>query len=125
MAGSRSYRDLAVWRKSMDLAESVYHCTRSFPGEKMYGIVSQMRRAVASIPSNIAEGQAGNSLGEFRQFLGIAAGSVADLETWILLCVRIGYLDLVNAFGELRGNRETPHRVKKIAQTRGFNQTKN
>lgn len=93
MAGSRSYRDLVVWRKSMDLAESIYCCTRSFPGEEIYGITSQMRRAAASIPSNIAEGQARNNLGEFRQFLGIATGSIAELETWILLSVRIAYLD--------------------------------
>jgi four helix bundle protein len=77
----------------MDLAESIYCCTRSFPGEEIYGITSQMRRAAASIPSNIAEGQARNNLGEFRQFLGIATGSIAELETWILLSVRIAYLD--------------------------------
>src|SRR5271157_5796492 len=93
MAGSRSYRDLVAWQKSMDLAESIYSCTRSFPREEMYGIISQMRRTVASVPSNIAEGQARNSSGEFRQFLGIARGSVAELETWILLCERLGYLD--------------------------------
>jgi four helix bundle protein len=91
--GSRSYKDLVVWQKSMDLAESVYCCTRSFPGEEMYGITSQMRRAVASIPANIAEGQARNNSGEFRQFLGIAMGSLVELETWVVLCVRIGYLD--------------------------------
>jgi four helix bundle protein len=93
MAGSRSYRDLVAWQKSMDLAESIYSCTRSFPREEMYGIISQMRRAVASVPSNIAEGQARNNSGEFRQFLGIARGSVAELETWILLYERLSYLD--------------------------------
>ena len=93
MAGSRSYRDLVVWQKSMDLAECIYSCTRSFPREEMYGIISQMRRAGASVPSNIAEGQARNNSGEFRQFLGIAGGSVAELETGILLCERLGYLD--------------------------------
>ena len=93
MAGSRSYRDLVVWQKSMDLAESIYSCTRSFPCEEMYGMILQMRRAGASVPSNIAEGQARNNSGEFRQFLGIARGSVAELETWILLCERLGYLD--------------------------------
>ncbi len=97
MAGSRSYRDLVVWRKSMDLAERIYSCTRSFPGEEKYGMTSQMRRAGASVPTNIAEGQARNNVGEFRQFLGIAGGSVAELETWILLCVRLGYLDSVGS----------------------------
>jgi len=93
MAGSRSYRDLVVWQKSMDLAECIYSCTRSFPGEEMYGIIPQMRRAGASVPSNIAEGQARNNSGEFRQFLGIARGSIAELETWILLSEWQGYLD--------------------------------
>jgi four helix bundle protein len=72
VAGSRSYRDLVVWQKSMDLAENIYSCTRFFPSEEMYGITSQMRRAGTSIPPNIAEGQARNSSGEFRQFLGIS-----------------------------------------------------
>ena len=63
MGGSRSYRDLVVWRKSMDLVESIYSCTRSFPSEEIYGITSQMRKAGASIPCNIAEGQARNNLG--------------------------------------------------------------
>jgi four helix bundle protein len=93
MAGSRSYRDLVVWQKSMDLAESIYSCTRSFPKEEMYGLTSQMRRAGSSIASNIAEGQARNNLGEFRQFLGMARGSVAELETWITLAERFGYLE--------------------------------
>jgi len=88
MAGSRSYRDLVVWKKSMDLAENIYSCTRTFPREDMYGMISQMRRAGASVPSNIAEGQARNNSGEFRQFPGIAGGSVAELETWIMLCER-------------------------------------
>jgi four helix bundle protein len=76
MTGSRSYRDLVAWQKSMDLAESIYSCTRSFPSEEIYGIIPQMRRAGASVPSNIAEGQARNNSGEFRQFPGIARGSV-------------------------------------------------
>ncbi|SPF46684.1 S23 ribosomal protein (fragment) [Syntrophobacter sp. SbD1] len=61
----------------------------------MYGLISQMGKAGSSIPSNIAEGQARNSSGEFRQFLGIARGSVAELETWILLAQRLGYLDSI------------------------------
>ena len=97
MTGSRSYRDLTVWKKSMDLAEMIYSCTRSFPKEEQYGITSQMRRAGTSIPANIAEGQARNNPGEFRQFLGIAKGSLAELETWIMLCERLVYLDSVSS----------------------------
>jgi len=88
---------LVVWRKSMDLAQMVYSHTRSLPGEEMYGMISQMRRAGTSIPCNIAEGQARNNSGEFQQFIGIARGSVAELETWILLCERLGYLDLAGS----------------------------
>ena len=84
---------MVVWQKSMDLAENIYLRTRSFPGGEIYGIISQMRKAVGSIPANIAEGQARNNSGEFRHFLGIALGSVAELETWILLSERVGYLD--------------------------------
>jgi four helix bundle protein len=110
MTGSRSYRDLVVWKKSMDLAESIYSCTRFFPSEEVYGMISQMRRAGASIPSNIAEGQARNSSGEFRQFPGIARGSVAELETWILLSERLGYLDSARS-EKLLANCEEIHKL--------------
>ena len=69
MAGSRSYRDLVVWQKSMDLAESIYSCTRSFPREEMYGIISKLRRAGASVPFNIAEGRPGTIQGNSASFL--------------------------------------------------------
>ncbi|MCC7211751.1 MAG: four helix bundle protein [Candidatus Brocadia sp.] len=78
MKRSRSYRDLIVWQKSMDLVHKIYIITQSFPREEMYGVTSQMRRAGISIPANIAEGQARNSKGEFRQFPGIAQGSLAE-----------------------------------------------
>jgi four helix bundle protein len=81
MAKLQGYRDLIVWQKSMTLTKQVYSCTRSFPKEETYGLTSQIRRAAVSIPANIAEGQARNSTGEFLQFLGIARGSLAELET--------------------------------------------
>jgi len=75
----------------MELCEAVYASTRSFPEEEKYGIVAQMRRAAVSIPSNIAEGQ-GRLVGkDFRRFLGIARGSLRELETQTLLAGRIGY----------------------------------
>jgi four helix bundle protein len=76
-----SYRDLIAWQKSMDLVESTYRLTRTFPREEVYGLVSQMRCAAVSVPSNIAEGQGRMSCGEFRQFLGHARGSLLELET--------------------------------------------
>ena len=72
----RSYRDLVVWKKSMALVLDVYRNTQNFPRTETYGLVSQLRRAAVSIPSNIAEGQARLSTGEFRQVLGNARGSV-------------------------------------------------
>ena len=88
----QSYRDLIVWQKSMSLAEIVYRATAGFPREEVYGLTSQMRRAVVSVASNIAEGQARNGRGELIQFLSHARGSLAELETQTELASRIGIL---------------------------------
>ena len=89
----RSYRDLVVWKKSMTLVLDVYRSTQSFPRGETYGLVSQLRRAAVSVPSNIAEGQARLSTGEFRQFLGNARGSLMEVETQILIAEGLGYLE--------------------------------
>lgn len=86
----RSYQDLEVWKRGMDLAEMVYRLTRRFPKEELYGLTSQIRRATASIPANIAEGWARQGTAEFLQFLRIAAGSLRELETHLLLSQRVG-----------------------------------
>jgi len=88
----RYHKDLVVWQKAMDLAKEVYLLVKKLPKEETYALSSQMRRAAISIPSNIAEGQARNSTKEFVQFLSIARGSKAELQTQLLLCVEIGYL---------------------------------
>lgn len=88
----KGHRDLDVWKKSLDLVETLYHCTKDFPKEEMYALTSQVRRAVISIPSNIAEGAARNSKKEFIQFLHIALGSAAELETHLIISTRLGYL---------------------------------
>lgn len=88
----KDYKDLIVWQKAMDLVVEVYALVKLLPKEEMYALSNQIRRAAISIPSNIAEGQARNSTKEFIQFLAIAKGSKAELETQLLLCVRIGYL---------------------------------
>jgi four helix bundle protein len=88
-----SFRDLDVWRLALDLAEAVYQCTSSFPKSELFGLTAQMRRAAVSIPSNIAEGRARSSTKEFLQFLSIALGSLAELETQFELAVRLGYTD--------------------------------
>src|SRR5271154_3028023 len=89
----KSFRDLDVWRLSLDLAEAVYQCTASFPKSELFGLTAQMRRAAVSVPSNIAEGRSRSSTKEFLQFLSIALGSLAELETQFELAVRLGYTD--------------------------------
>ena len=90
MAG---YRDLKVWQSAMQLAEETYRLSQSFPNHEIYGLTSQLRRATVSIPSNIAEGHGRNSPKEFYHFLGIALGSLAELETQLLLAKRLKYLE--------------------------------
>ena len=87
-----SYKDLIVWQKAMDLAEEVYRLSRAFPKEELYGLTSQLRRAVVSVPSNIAEGQARQGTAEFLNFLSIAQGSLAEVDTQLLLAQRFQYL---------------------------------
>jgi four helix bundle protein len=89
----QSYRDLIAWQKAMDLVAAVYCCTQTFPKAETYGLVSQLRRAAVSVPSNIAEGHARQSTGEFRQFLGHACGSHVEIETQIIIAERLGYVD--------------------------------
>src|SRR5438477_6001033 len=88
---SQSYKDLNVWQKGIELAKLIYTLTARFPTEEKFGLVSQMRRAAVSIPSNIAEGQARHSTGEFIQFISNAEGSVAELETQIEIAVDLMY----------------------------------
>ncbi|MFZ3215241.1 MAG: four helix bundle protein [Candidatus Acidiferrales bacterium] len=87
----RHFKELLVWQKGMELAKLVYHLTAAFPAEEKYGSAAQMRRAAVSIPSNIAEGQARYGTREFVNFLSRASGSLAELETQVLLSVDLGY----------------------------------
>jgi four helix bundle protein len=85
------FKELLVWQKAMVMVTRVYELTRSFPREEMYGLTSQIRRAAVSVPSNIAEGQARPTTGEFKHFLGIARGSLAELDTQLLIAQNLGY----------------------------------
>ncbi len=87
-----SYRDLILWQKAMELSYLVYEVTRAFPAEERYGLTSQMRRCAVSIPSNIAEGRYRSSAKEFKQFLHIAFGSGAELETQVEIATHEKYL---------------------------------
>ena len=97
----KSYEDLLVWQKSMDLVENIYKLVNLLPKEENFGLAAQMRRAVVSIPSNIAEGQARQGTKEFINFLSIANCSKAELRTQIQICVRLGYISKTQASGSL------------------------
>ena len=88
--GVRSYRDLRVWQKGMDLAAEVYRLSKSWPKEELYGLISQVRRSAASVPANIAEGYGRQSSASYGQFLKVARGSLKELETHLLLAERVG-----------------------------------
>jgi four helix bundle protein len=90
----KSYRDLIAWKKSMVLVREVYLRTQGFPATEVYGLTSQLRRAAVSIPSNIAEGHGRRSTGEFKQFLGHARGSLAEVETQVLIAQDLHYLNV-------------------------------
>lgn len=89
----RIHRNLDVWKRSLQLAKSIYETTQNFPNNEQYGIVAQMRRAAMSIASNIAEGAARNSKKEFLQFLNVAQGSASELDTQVELAKELGYID--------------------------------
>lgn len=105
---TQDYKDLLVWQKGIAPVKRSYRITRTFPNEEKFVLVSQMRRAAVSIPSNIAEGQARNTTGEFVQFLSHAEGSVAELDTQLTLSVDLGYClrseaaDVFELISELR-----------------------
>jgi four helix bundle protein len=90
--GIANYRDLQVWRQALDWAEAIYEATAHWPRDERFGLISQIRRATVSVASNIAEGAARRSTGEFIQFVGMARGSLAEAETQLLLAQRLGYL---------------------------------
>jgi four helix bundle protein len=89
----KSYRDLEVWKKSMRLAKRIYQITQRIQSEERFGLTNQLRRAAVSVPSNLAEGHARFGPGEFSRFLSIAMGSVAELETHIILSSDLGYIN--------------------------------
>lgn len=88
----QTYRDLNAWSEAMDLVEDIYRITKNLPPEEMYGLKSQIRRCAVSIPSNIAEGHGRKGNREFMHHLSIAKGSLSELETQLILCVRLEYI---------------------------------
>jgi len=112
----KSYRDLLIWQKGMALAKQVYAMTCAFPGDERFGLTAQMRRAVVSVPSNIAEGQARRGRKEFVQFLSDAEGWLAELDTQLTLAVELGYCRPSDAQGSVATIAELQ---KMIASLRG------
>ena len=88
----KDHKELDVWKSSVDLVVEVYEITKEFPKEEMFGITSQIRRSAVSIPSNISEGAARNTAKEFVQFLHIALGSAAELETQLIIAKSLDYM---------------------------------
>ena len=94
----RKHHDLQAWQFAIRLVKDVYTLTANFPSSETYGLTNQMRRSAVSVPSNIAEGAARNGSKEFLHFLGIARGSLSELETQIVIAREIGYLSDTAAF---------------------------
>lgn len=103
MSNVKSYRDLQIWQKGITFVKRIYQETTQFPDTERYGLTNQLRRATVSIPSNIAEGQARQHTGEFRQFLFYALGSIAEVETQLIIAQELGYLS-VETFKSLQAD---------------------
>jgi four helix bundle protein len=96
----KSYKDLLVWRKGIELTREIYRVTNKFPHRETCVLSDQLRRAAISVPSNIAEGQARRHTSEFKQFLHIALGSLAELHTQLIIAKELGYIN-ENVLGEI------------------------
>jgi len=102
----KTHRDLDVWKKAMDLVENLYNITSNFPVEEKYGLVSQIRRAAVSIPSNIAEGAGRKSDKEFVQFLYVSMGSLSEVETQLLIAQRLKIISDCESFEDINSVRK-------------------
>lgn len=117
----RNFRELEIWRKGMNATLKVYHLTTSLPDTEKFGLTSQMRRSAVSIPSNIAEGCSRDSQKDFKRFLEISLGSSFELETQVLLCNALSYLnnqqrdEIVTELHSLQ--KQINSLIKKINQT--------
>jgi four helix bundle protein len=95
----KSFRDLNIWQKGIDLVKDIYKETQHFPKEEVYGLTNQLQRAAISIPSNIAEGHIRQHRAEFRQFLSVALSSLAELETQLIISRELNYMSAEKSQG--------------------------
>ena len=110
----KTHKELMVWQKAMELVKEVYRLVRLLPKEELYALSDQMRRAVVSIPSNIAEGNARESEKEFLHFLSIAQGSNAEIETQLLICRELGYIQEDNIHLAFKLNEEVSKMLRAL-----------
>lgn len=114
----QTHKDLIVWQKSIDLVVDIYKVTKSFPKEEVYGLSSQIRRSVVSIPSKIAEGYGRHSEKELIHFLFISLGSASEFETQLLISYRLGLLTDVDYFGLNRSISEIIRMLSALIKTK-------
>ncbi|GBC85431.1 hypothetical protein HRbin11_01880 [bacterium HR11] len=112
----RSYRELRVWQTAMTLAAEVYRLTRAFPREERFGMTAQARQAAVSVAANIAEGYGRESLRDYIRFLRVAQGSLKELETHLLLCIRVGLLDEAQARSALESCDRLGRMIHRLIQ---------
>lgn len=91
---AQSYENLKIWQKAIALAEQIYSVTKKFPKEEIFGITSQIRRAVVSVSSNIAEGSSRSSKKDYCRFVDISLGSLKEVENLTIISLRLGYIDV-------------------------------
>ena len=115
------HKDLDVWKKSIELVTEIYSVTANFPNEEKYGIVSQIRRAAISVPSNIAEGCARFSNKENLRFLDIARGSLAELETQLIISKNLGFIDSDNLIQKIHPIAQMLSGLKKHLKQKEIN----
>ena len=106
MVEGGDYKSLIVWQKSITLVRSIYQLTANFPQHEKFGLTSQMRRAAVSIPSNIAEGQARRTTGDHIRFVSTSEGSLAELDTQLIIAIDLNYVDRVEASPSFEMMRE-------------------
>ena len=112
-----SYRDLKVWQKAIELVVGCYKLSKTFPKDEIYGLTSQLRRAVVSVPANIAEGYGRGSRKEYLQFLLIAQGSLKEVETHIIIAQRLGYITQLQVEGALTRTEEKGKMLGSLIRT--------
>jgi four helix bundle protein len=103
----KGHRELLVWQRSMSLVVECYRITQSFPDRERYGLASQLQRAAVSVPANIAEGHGRKSTGAYLHHLSIANGSLAELETHLLIAVKLGYVSEADVASAMSMNEES------------------